>query len=219
MRQFLHTSYVPLHFCDTHRTYHSDMPDSRLDDALAFLDARRSVPPKQLSEPAPDDATLLRMLRSAVRVPDHGKRVPFRFLSFRGDARHAFGERLAARSLQRDPNAGEAAIEKDRLRFSHAPLVVAVIARLGPDEKIPESERFSSASCVCFALLQAAQALGFGAIWLTGWLAYDAEVASWLGLDDHERVVGFIHIGTPKLEAPERDRPDPRELLTAWTPA
>ncbi|MFC3552034.1 nitroreductase [Lysobacter cavernae] len=192
------------------------LPDSDL--ALAALDARRSVPPKQLGEPGPDEATLLRLLRSAVRVPDHGKRVPFRFLSFRGDARHAFGERLAARSLQRDPNASEAVIEKDRSRFSHAPLVVAVIATLGPDKEIPESERFSTASCVCFALLQAAQALGYGAIWLTGWLAYDPEVGTWLDLDAHERVVGFVHIGTPKLDAPERERPDPHALLREWTP-
>lgn len=191
----------------------------QIDLALRALDARRSVPPKQLGEPAPSPDTLLRMLQSAVRVPDHGKRVPFRFLSFRGDARHAFGERLAARSRERDPEASEAVFEKDRTRFSHAPLVVAVIGRFGPDEKIPESERFSTASCVCFALLQAAHSLGFGAIWLTGWLAYDPEVAGWLGLDGHERVVGYIHIGTPKLDAPERDRPDPRELLTEWTPA
>ena len=193
--------------------------DSRqIDLALASLDARRSVPPKQLGEPAPDPDTLLRMLQSAVRVPDHGKRVPFRFLSFRGDARHAFGELLAARSRERDPDASEAVFEKDRSRFSHAPLVVAVIGRFGPDEKIPESERFSTASCVCFALLQAAQALGFAGIWLTGWLAYDPEVDRWLGLGEDERVVGYIHIGTPKLDAPERERPDPRELLTEWSP-
>ena len=191
----------------------------QIDLALRALDARRSVPPKQLGEPAPDSETLLRLLQSAVRVPDHGKRVPFRFVSFRGDARHVFGERLAARSRERDPEASEAVFEKDRTRFSHAPLVVAVIGRFGPDEKIPESERFSTASCVCFALLQAAQALGFGGIWLTGWLAYDAEVARLLGLGEDERVVGYIHIGTPKLDAPERERPDPRELLAEWTPA
>ncbi|HEY5804624.1 MAG TPA: nitroreductase [Lysobacter sp.] len=171
-----------------------------------------------MGEPGPDPDTLMRLLRSAVRVPDHGKRVPFRFISFSGDARHAFGERLAQRSRQRDPEASDAVIEKDRTRFSHAPLVVAVIGRLGPDEKIPESERFSTVSCVCFALLQAAQALGYGAIWLTGWLAYDAQVAQWLGLGEHERVVGFVHIGTPKLDAPERERPDPAELLSAWSP-
>jgi nitroreductase len=195
-----------------------DAPQTPRERALASLDERRSVPPKQLTGPGPDDATLLRMLRSAVRVPDHGKRVPFRFIRFQGDARHAFGERLAARSLQREPNASDAVIEKDRMRFSYAPVVVAVIAQLGPDEMIPESERFSTASSVCFALLQAAHALGFGAIWLTGWLAYDDEVRRWLGVQAHERIVGYIHIGTPKLDAPERDRPDPRALVDDWTP-
>ncbi|MCC8364059.1 nitroreductase [Lysobacter sp. A6] len=188
-------------------------------DELQFLNARRSVPAKQLGAPGPDEATLMRMLEAAVRVPDHGKRVPFRFLRIQGDARLALGERLAARSVERDPNAGDAAIEKDRNRFAHAPLVIAVIASLGPDEKIPASERFSCSALVCFALLQAAQACGFGAQWLTGWPAYDEEVHRLLGIGMGEAITGFIHIGTPKLEAPERDRPDPRTLLTEWSPA
>ena len=188
-------------------------------DELQCLNARRSVPAKQLVAPGPDDATLMRILAAAVRVPDHGKRVPWRFVRIAGDARLTLGERLAARSRARDPEAGEAAIEKDRNRFSHAPLVIAVIAKLGPDEKIPASERFSSAACVCFAMLQAAQASGFGAQWLTGWPAYDAQILALLGVAEDEAVSGFIHIGTPKLEAPERDRPDPAPLLTDWSPA
>ena len=189
------------------------------DSALAMLDRRRSLPPMQLSAPGPDEATLLRLLQSAVRVPDHGKRVPFRFVTLRGDARHAFGERLAARRVAREPGAGHAAVEKDRARFTHAPLVITVVAKLGPDEKIPEQERLLSAGCVCFGLLHAAHALGFAGVWLTGWAAYDSEVAGWLGLADTERVVGFVHIGTPQLDAPERDRPDPLALLSEWHPA
>ena len=187
-------------------------------DALALLDSRRSVPMLHLSEPGPDDAALMRILQSAVRVPDHGKRVPWRFLAVRGDARQALGERLAARQLERDPNASDAVIEKDRSRFSHAPLIITVIARLGPDPKIPEQERLLSAGCVCFALLQAAQAMGFRGCWLTGWAAYDEEVARWFGLEAHEHIVGFIHLGTATLDVPERDRPDARALLAEWTP-
>ena len=195
------------------------MPDSTIDARLACLDRRRSTPARHLADPAPDHATLLRMLASAVRVPDHGKRVPFRFVTVRGNARHVLGERLAVRSRERDPAVAEAVVEKDRLRFSLAPLVVTVVARLGHDEKIPEQERLLSAGSVCFALLQAAQAMGFGAVWLTGWPAYDPVVHDWLGLGADERVVGFIHVGTPTLEAPERERPDPTELLTEWAPA
>ncbi len=185
---------------------------------LQALDARRSVPSMQLGEPGPDEATLLRMLQSAVRVPDHGKLVPFRFLRIRGDARDALGEFLARRSREREPHAPEAVIAKDRQRFSHAPLIVAVVARLQPEHKVPEQEQLLTAGCVCFALLQAAQASGFGAQWLTAWMAYDPAVAGVLGLGAHERVVGFIHIGTPRQEVPERERPDPAPLLQDWQP-
>lgn len=182
------------------------------------LDERRSVPASQLGEPGPDDALLLRLLRSAVRVPDHGRRVPFRFLRIAGDARAALGEVLARRALERDPASSDAVLDKERGRFTRAPVVVAVVAVLGPDASIPESERFSSASCACFALLQAAQAFGFGAQWLTGWAAYDEAVQRTLGLAGHERIAGFVHIGTPRQEAPERDRPDPGALLSDWRP-
>lgn len=185
---------------------------------LQFLDSRLSVPSKQLAEPGPDDATLLRMLQAAVRVPDHGKLVPFRLLRIQGQARHALGEALVARTLQRDPQAPTAAIEKDRARFSHAPLIITVIARLIPDHKVPEQEQLLSAGCVCFALLQSAQALGFGAQWLTGWAAYDEAIGQTLGLGENEKVVGFIHIGTPKLDVPERERPDAATLLSDWRP-
>ena len=186
--------------------------------ALQALDQRRSVPSMQLGEPGPDEPTLLRMLESAVRVPDHGKLVPFRFLRIAGPARQVLGEFLARRALQRDPDALPHAVEKDRQRFSHAPLVVAVVARLQSGHKVPEQEQLLTAGCVCFALLQAAQAMGFGAQWLTAWMAYDPEVARILGLADGERIVGFVHVGTPLQAVPERDRPDPRTLLSDWNP-
>ncbi|WP_426683660.1 nitroreductase [Xanthomonas translucens pv. undulosa] len=185
---------------------------------LQALDERRSVPSKQLGEPGPDEATLLAMLRSAVRVPDHGKLVPFRFLRIAGQARLALGDFLAERTLQLDPGAPPAAVEKDRERFAHAPLAIVVIARLQREAKVPEIEQWLSAGSVCFALLQAAQAHGFGAQWLTAWMAYDEAVAARLGLAENERIAGFIHIGTPRMQVPERERPDPQQLLSDWIP-
>jgi len=184
--------------------------------ALHALDARRSVPALQLGAPGPDPATLQRMLASAVRVPDHGKRVPFRFLRIAGDARHRLGEFLAQRSRERDPTSSDAQVDKDRQRFSHAPLIIAVIASPTPSPKVPEQEQLMTAGCVCFALLQAAQALGFGAQWLTAWMAFDPAVHAHLGLAAHEGIAGFIHIGTPKVDVPERERPDPAALLQDW---
>ncbi len=109
-------------------------------------------------------------------------------------------------------------IAKDRERFTFAPLIVAVIAHVTADHKVPEQEQILSAGCVAYNLLLGAQALGFGAQWLTGWAAYDREVATLLGLVDHERVVSFVHIGTAREAVPERVRPDTAALVSEWQP-
>lgn len=198
------------------------MPAMPSPDALTLpaLDSRRSVPTRQLGAPGPEQARLLRMLQTVVRVPDHGKRVPFRFVRIDGDARHALADAAEARLRVREPDAAHAVIEKLRTRFTVPPLTIAVVARLGPDDKIPESERTATASCVCLLLLQAAQAEGFGAQWLTGWPAYDRPfLEGTLGLSADEQLAGTIAIGTPQVDVPERERPDPANLLTEWTPS
>lgn len=187
-------------------------------DPLGVLRHRRSTPSRLLGPPGPDAAQLQSLLACAVRVPDHGKLVPWRFIAIAGESRLALGEFLAARALERDPAAAAVAVEKDRLRFSHAPLVLAVIARLSPGHKVPEQEQLLSGGALCFQLLLAADALGFGGQWLTGWPAYDGAVANRLALGENERVLGFIHLGTAREPVPERERPDPAALLTELAP-
>jgi nitroreductase len=185
---------------------------------LESLLDRHSTPSRQLGPPGPDETRLSQMLRVAVHVPDHGRLAPWRFLRISGDARAALGSALLSRLLEREPDATVDKQAKERDRFNHAPCVIAVIARLTPDHKIPESEQLQSGSCVCFSLLQAAHAMGFGAQWLTGIAAYDPVILGLLGLGENERVLGFIHIGTIVTPQPDRERPDPATLLTDWSP-
>ena len=51
--------------------------------SLDFLNQRRSMPSRQLGEPGPDAAQLTELLTAAIRVPDHGKLVPWRLLLIR----------------------------------------------------------------------------------------------------------------------------------------
>jgi nitroreductase len=178
------------------------------------LNSRRSTQSRTLQGPGPDAEQLKQILSTAVRVPDHGKLVPWRFIRITGETRQHLGELLAKRSLERDPQAATAAIEKDRARFSFAPLIITVVATLTPKHKVPEIEQLMSGGAVCFALLQAAQGLGFGAQWLTGWAAYDEVILNVLGIAENERILGFIHIGNITEIAPERLRPDAMSLLS-----
>lgn len=151
-----------------------------------------------------------------MRVPDHGGLAPWRILLIEGAARARLGEFLVQRALDLDPGCNPARLAKDRDRFNFAPLILTVIAHLHEHSKVPVIEQILSAGTVCFTLLQAAQALGFGAQWLTGWAAYDAGVLQHLGLAENERIVGFVHLGTATQTAPERRRPDWREHVSTW---
>lgn len=185
--------------------------------ALEFLDQRRSTPSRLLAEPGPRHDQLLRMLETAVRVPDHGRLAPWRFLRIAGDARTRLGERLLDIFRRERPDAPDAALDKERSRFAHAPVVIAVVGRIASDHKIPEIEQRLSAGAACLQLLHAAHALGFGAQWLTGWAAYHPDVHATLGLAQNEEIIGFVHIGTPISESPDHERPDAAALLSDWT--
>jgi nitroreductase len=182
-----------------------------------LLGTRRSVPSRQLGEPGPAPEQLERLFAMAIRVPDHGKLTPWRLLLIRGDARRQLGEKFAEIHRGNDPGVADAVIAKDRERFNCAPLIVCVIARVDGSHKVPVQEQILSAGCVAYNLLLGAQALGFGAQWLTGWAAYDREVAALLGLTESERIVSFVHIGTAREPAPERLRPDVATLVSEWS--
>lgn len=186
--------------------------------ALELLQQRHSAPSRQLGEPAPDDATLRLLLETAIRVPDHGKLEPFRLVLLRGDAKLRFGERLAEIAIRRDPDLPESKREKERLRYTFAPLVVAVISHVHHESTVPAIEQQFAAACVAHNLLLGTYALGYGAQWLTGWAAYDREATAVLGLKDNEQVIGFVHIGTPDIDIPDRDRPVLDSLVSTWTP-
>lgn len=184
---------------------------------LDFLEDRRSVPSRQLGEPGPDPEQLERLLAAAIRVPDHGKLTPWRLLLIRGPARASLGDALAEIHGRADPGVPPAVLQKDRERFNFAALIIAVIARVEPGHpKVPEQEQVLSAGYIAYNLLLGAQALGFGAQILTGWAAYDREVAALLGLGEKERIVAFVHIGTAREAAPERIRPALADLVSEW---
>lgn len=192
------------------------MPKSAV-NSLSNLNQRRSVPSRQLGEPGPDAIQLEQLLQAAIRVPDHGKLVPFRLITIRGEARAQLGAALVDIHHRSEPDISPSALEKDRERFNHAPLIVTVIARIEQTHpKIPAQEQLLSAGCVAYNLLLGAQALGFGAQWLTGWAAYDADVATFLGLGANERIIAFVHIGSAKEAAPERVRPNASEVVSEW---
>jgi len=183
-------------------------------EVLDFLLTRRSRPAKTLALPVPTHEELAPILTAAARSPDHGKLVPWRFIVLEGAAL----QRLAEDVVKRGPQLGVEGdkLEKARTQFADADLVVAVVSSPVLSRKIPEIEQILSAGAVCLSMLNAALASGWGANWLTGWMASDRTfLRNGLSLSKSEFVAGFIHIGTERNIPPERPRPDVK-AITTW---
>jgi len=183
---------------------------------LSLLRTRKSASAKAMTEPGPTPAQLAEILDIAVRVPDHGKLAPWRFILWEGEARNEFGEVMKARWQDLHPEHGPESLDFVKGMFLRAPAVLAVVSSAAVHPKIPVWEQQLSAGAVCMNILTAATALGLGCQWNSDWIAYDGEIARAMGLKPHEKIAGLIYLGTPAAPLEDRPRPDATALLTRW---
>jgi len=184
---------------------------------ISLLETRRSGKPREMTSPGPSDEELQRMLRLAMRVPDHGKLAPWRFVIVGKDQREDLAVLLHKALHAEDECAGPAHHEKEDEFARQGEALVVVVSSPTSDHKIPVWEQQLSAGAAAMNLLTAAHAMGYVAGWLTGWRAYSPMVnAAFAG--PGERIAGFIFIGSPGRELEERQRPNPAEIIRNWTP-
>lgn len=185
-------------------------------DILSTLKTRRSTAIKALAAPGPNAAQMEEILTAAARVPDHGKLAPWWFVVFDGDSRVEFGKVLREAYKIEDAEAAEAKLDLEAEKFLRAPVVVAVISRI-KESKIPQWEQFLSAGACCHNLCLAANAMGYGSNWLSGWPAFNPKVREALGCDERDNIAGFIYLGTQSEKPEERERPTLADIVNSWS--
>jgi nitroreductase len=186
-----------------------------MNETLHLLETRRSAPVPLLSSPGPTLDQIETLLTLAARVPDHGKLTPWRFILFTGEERGRAGALIAEVFATANPDAEDKRLDIERRRFS-APLIIGVVSRAAPHFKVPEWEQVLSSGAVCMNLTIAANAMGFATAWLTEWYAYDRTVLERFGLEPHEKIAGFIHIGTAGDPREDRIRPMLADVVTTF---
>jgi len=157
-------------------------------EALTLLTSRKSS--SQLTEPAPNE--------SEARAPDHGRLNPTRFIAFRGEDRFELAEYFLEGQVQRDPGISASLQHRAYQAALRAPLIIVVISRHFQNVRIPQIEQQMSSASAAYAILLAAYAQGYGAIWRTGPHAYEPTVRTRLGVTEGETIAGFLYIGTPE---------------------
>ena len=175
--------------------------------ALTFLQNRRSRPAKTMAPPVPTADQVTEILAAAVRVPDHGRLEPWRFVVIEGAAMARLADLAEARAKALGYDAEK--IGKGRGQFDLGLLAVVVIASPKPHAKVPQIEQVLSAGAVCLGILNAAEAAGWGANWLSGWPSHERGfIEAAFGATATETVAGIVHIATETNLGPDRTRPD-----------
>lgn len=182
-------------------------------DALTLLTTRFSSP--RLAEPAPTGEALELIKRAALKVPDHGGLRPWRFVIVTGrEPLNRLGDVFAEAAIEDAPAISAEMHERARQLPLRAPMVIVCIAKVSEHPKVPAQEQVQSAACAVMAMQQAAFAQGFGGIWRTGSYAQQDFVKQSLDVGEDDEIVGFLYLGTPAGNAPQRAEPDPEAFFS-----
>lgn len=161
-------------------------------NALQAITKRVSAP--QLTGPDITPEQLEILLQAALRAADHAWLRPSRYFIIQGKNREKLGDLF----VKSTPDFDELSDEKRR-KIKHmpmrAPLILASISQLTEHPKVPHDEQLWSTAAGVQNILNAAHALGLGAIWRTGDMAHNPDVLKGLGVQANERLVGFVYIG------------------------
>jgi nitroreductase len=182
---------------------------------IDFLQIRRSVTAKSMTNENFNDEDLNIILNCGIRVPDHGALNPWKITVIKNDAKLRIGNDVLSKEFKTNyPEASEDEIDYERKRFCRASVVIAVLFKPVSHPKIPLWEMELSAGAVCTTLLIASQSLGYAAQWLTEWYAYNRNMIMELGGNpDTDKIAGFIYIGNKDKSPIERRRPKKENVI------
>jgi nitroreductase len=187
-------------------------------DVIHAIETRRSIG-RVKQDPVPRDL-IERILESAVHAPNHRITEPWRFHVFTGKGRGELARvraeiaRLQAEAEGEDEELAAGRISRERKKAFRAPVVVAVICESGRDE-VETLENYAACAAAVQNMLLTAHALGLGAMWRTGPVAYHDHMREFLDLEEGDTVVAHLYLGFPDMGERPRRRAPAREK-TVW---
>jgi nitroreductase len=183
---------------------------------VSLLCSRRSGKARDMAAPGPDDMQLKQVLQAAMRVPDHGKLAPWRFIVVPQQRRSALADLMEQAYRAERAQASSTEITAIRAYAVDAPCLVVVLSTPRIESHIPLWEQQLSVGAAIQTMLIAAHSLGFVGNWLTGWPAYSEAVKAALGGEAKDAIAGFIFFGTAMKALEERPRPTYEDVVRSY---
>ena len=155
------------------------------DDIIRTRRTHKSFGPDPVSHDVVEE--LVELARWA---PNHHRTNPWRFRV------------LGPRTLER---LKEAAGPSEGPKLERAKTMIAVSAVLSGD-LVQDEEDICATAAAIYALLLGAHARGLAGYWRTPGVLRTRAGRTAIGIPDGERIVGLVHLGTPRGEPPVPDR-------------
>jgi nitroreductase len=183
-----------------------------------IISERRTLKPQDYSSEKVDDQFIQQILEQANWAPTHGYTEPWRFVVYKEEGRNRLGEFLAKYD-QPDPEAeGFNAQRYQRLadRPMQASHVIGIAMAANTNPKIPEVEDLCAVAMAVQNMWLMSHALGLGAYWSTGKVAFSDEFRNFMGFDDSHQSLGLFYIGKPNRDNPQGRRISGIETKVRW---
>ena len=196
-------------------------------NAIELLLQRQSTP--VLTAPAPSDTDLTTLLSAGMRVPDHAGLKPWHFHVISGQGLQRLSDLyveatthdMAVKTgLIEGTSLDEHALNEKMAKVAkmpfRAPMIIVISTKYVEHNKVPAQEQLVASGCCAHAMQMAAFALGYGAMWRTGDLAYNDTVKQGLGLEEGNDIAGFLYIGTPTKTPHIKPAKSYQDKVTFW---
>lgn len=142
----------------------------------------------------------------AMWAPNHKRTWPWRFASFRGDARARLGEAFVADMIARGVG-DEGKRVKTRTKYTRTPAVL-VIGSAAHDHPTFHDENRDAVAAGIQNLLLGATAAGLASFWSTAPVIDPPQVLDLCGFEQGTRIIGVVYLGWASRSPDAGDRPD-----------
>ncbi|HEY0742811.1 MAG TPA: nitroreductase [Chryseosolibacter sp.] len=177
-----------------------------------LIATRRSVFQQSYTAEKVADSIVNQMIMNATWAPTHKLTQPWRFVVFTGDGIKHLAESQSAiykEVTERDGTFRQdkyESLQKKPFLSSH---IIAVCMVRDPKRGVPEIEEVGAVFCAVQNMYLTAHAYGIGCYLSTGGITYFEEAKPLFGLQPEDKLLGFMHVGTPK----EQPRPAKRKSV------
>ena len=150
-----------------------------------------------LRAPFPSDEEMSLVYKAALRAPDHKWLRPSRFIPITGEGLDKLSDIFFDYGKNHVKDISKEKLKKYKSIPYRAPMIIVLVSSITKHPSVPDHEQMFTTAAAAQNILLALHALNYSGIWRTGIFAMNQTIEKSLGLDNNQRILGYLYVGTP----------------------